>query len=254
MDLKRNFRLIVVLTIANLQSRYRNTFYGFLWVLMNPILTYAVQVFAFTTIFQVRFPNYAVYLLAGLFPWMFIVQSVDMCTGIFVNSGSIIKNIPMPPLLLVYVQVLDNFINFFCAFLLIIIYNVFFKSLNGLNVLYIVIPTISLLLATTSMSIFFSLLNVRFRDLKFVVSFIFSLLFYMTPIFYNIAQVPEHFRKFIGNNPLYFLLKPFQLILLSDGSEFFVKSIIQSCVVSFILMGFALLCWKKMKKMLVFYV
>ncbi|MBC7429460.1 MAG: ABC transporter permease [Bacteriovorax sp.] len=247
-------RLITVLTSANLKSRYRNTFYGFFWVLMNPILTYAVQVFAFTTIFQVRFPHYAVYLLAGLFPWMFIVQSVDMCTGIFVNSGSIIKNIPIPPLLLVYVQVLDNFINFFCAFLLIVIYNVVFKSLNYMSMFYIFIPTVSLLLATTSMSIFFSLLNVRFRDLKFVVSFVFSLLFYMTPIFYSIDLVPENFKKFIGNNPLYFLLKPFQQILLSESSEFFLKSIVQSFSVSIFFMILALLCWKKMRKMLVFYV
>jgi ABC-type polysaccharide/polyol phosphate export permease len=88
LDLARDLRLVRVLTGANIQSRYRNTFYGFLWVVMNPILTYAVQVFAFTTIFHVKSFNYPVYLLAGLFPWMFILQSVEMCTSIFLFNAS----------------------------------------------------------------------------------------------------------------------------------------------------------------------
>lgn len=248
-------RLITTLTTANLKSRYRNTIYGFLWVLLNPILTYVVQVFAFTTIFQVRFANYGVFLLAGLFPWLFIVQSVEMCTGIFLNNGGIIKNIPLPPLLLVFVQILDNFINFFCAFVIIILYYSVFHSLSPMLFLYILIPTISLIIAVTSICTIFSLLNVRFRDLKFVVSFVFSLLFYLTPIFYSITQVPERLKFIIGNNPFYYLIHPYQHLLLANDIDYqFFEMVLRSYLFSFVLLGLAFLCWSKMKKFLVFYV
>lgn len=254
MEMMRYFRLVTVLTSANLKSRYRNTLWGFFWVLLNPILTYGVQVFAFTTIFQVRFANYPVYLLAGLFPWMFVVQSVEMCTGIFLNNGGIIKNIPVPPVLLVFVQILDNFINFICAFIILILYFSIFHSLNVLTVFYVLIPTIPLFIAVSSMCLIFSLLNIRFRDLKFIVSFVFSLLFYLTPIFYNIELVPGRLRGIIANNPFYYLIHPFQQILTSNGSASFIHTVGKAYLFSFVLLFLAYQCWARMKKYLVFYV
>ncbi len=254
MEILKNLQLIKILTFANLKSRYRNTFYGFLWVLINPILTYAVQVFAFTTIFQVNTVNYPLYLLAGLFPWLFIQQSIDMCTGIFIHNGNIVKNIPIPPMILVLVQILDNFINFISAYLIIILYFSIFHSLNIFTAIYILLPTIPLLVAVTSMCLVFSLYNVKFRDLKFMVTFVFSLLFYLTPIFYNIRLVPEKLKFIISNNPIYYLIRPFQEILLANEIRQISYSLLYSFSFSILLLFLAYLSWKKMRKYLVFYV
>lgn len=251
-DVEKNLRLIYTLTGANLKSRYRDTIYGFLWVLMNPVLTYGVQVFAFTTIFQVKFPNYSLYFLGGLFPWLFIVQSIEMCTGIFIYNGSIIKNIPISPFILVFVQILDNFINFISAFLLIILYYFFHGPLSAMSLLFLLIPLFSLLIAVSSLCLTFSLLNVYFRDLKFVVSFVFSLLFYLTPIFYSIDLVPVPMKKFIGNNPFYYLIHPFQKILTTNN--FVMTDFFSGYIFAFILLLIAYISWSKMKHHLVFYV
>jgi ABC-type polysaccharide/polyol phosphate export permease len=254
LDLARDLRLVRVLTGANIQSRYRNTFYGFLWVVMNPILTYAVQVFAFTTIFHVKSFNYPVYLLAGLFPWMFILQSVEMCTSIFLFNATMIKNIPMSPMLLVLVQVLDNLSNFLSAYLILILYFVFTHTLSIFNVAYILLPTIPLLISVISLCFIFSLYNVRYRDLRFVVSFAFSLLFYLTPIFYHVELVPERMRFIVYCNPFFYLIKPFQDILMSNGENIFPDSLFLAFMLSAVLATMAYRSWKKMKKFLVFYV
>jgi ABC-type polysaccharide/polyol phosphate export permease len=254
LDLVRDLRLVKVLTGANIQSRYRNTFYGFLWVVMNPILTYAVQVFAFTVIFQVKSFNYPVYLLAGLFPWLFILQSVEMCTSIFLFNATMIKNIPMSPMLLVLVQVLDNLSNFLCAYLILILYFVFNHTLSIFNVIYILIPTIPLLISVTSLCFIFSLYGVRYRDLRFVVSFAFSLLFYITPIFYHLELVPPQLRFIVFSNPIFYLIDPFQDILMSNGNNVLPISLVPAMGLSALLAFLAYLAWRRMKKFLVFYV
>lgn len=237
-----------------MKSRYRNTIWGFVWVLLNPVLTYAVQIFAFTMIFQVRFENYALYLLAGLFPWLFILQSADMCTGMFLNNGMIVKNIPIPPVLLVMVQVVDNFINFICAFLILILYFTLFGPLGSWSLLLIILPILSLFLAVSSLCVLLATLNVWFRDLKFIVSFVFSLLFYLTPIVYSIHLVPDRFRWLLMKNPIYFLIHPFQQLLHSADMTSFSYAMIQSFSFSIVLFIVAFFYWRKMKKIMVFYV
>ena len=254
LELERNLRILGALTAANMKSRYRNTIWGFVWVLLNPVLTYAVQIFAFTMIFQVRFENYALYLLAGLFPWLFILQSADMCTGLFLNNGMIVKNIPIPPVLLVMVQVLDNFINFVCAFFILIIYFTLFGTLGGWSVLLVILPIFSLLLAVSSLCVLLATLNVWFRDLKFIVSFVFSLLFYLTPIVYSINQVPERFKWILIKNPFYFLIHPFQQLLHASDLTSFSHAMMLSFSFSLALFAVAVLYWRKMKNLMVFYV
>lgn len=248
-----NLKQLKVFTVANLKSRYRNTFYGFAWVILNPILTYLVQVFAFTTLFQVRFPNYPVYLFAGLFPWIFILQSVEMCTGVFLYNFHIIKNYPINPSLLIWVQVLDNFINFFSAFLIVLIYFLATQKIGLTALAYCLLPAVFLFAAVVSMGTLFAILNIRYRDMKFIVSFVFSLLFYLTPIFYSIRMIGEKARMYLEFNPIYILIKPFQEALMGFPPEEIWKATLNSFLISTFLIVLSFVTWKKMKDYVVLY-
>lgn len=249
-----SLRIIYILTLANLKSRYRNTFYGFLWVIINPILIFAVQAYAFTIIFKIQYLNYTSFLISGLLPWLFIIQSVEMCTSIFIMNGSFIRNLPVSPLVLAYTQILDNFINFLCSFLILIVI-FFFKNPEKFKTLLLIpLPIISLLLGTGSICLILALLNVLLRDLKFVVSFLFTLLFYITPIFYPPHFIPEQYRFITNFNPIYYLIKPFQLLTMNGpGREFFV-AISYSFILSILFALLSFFTWKKMKQYLILYV
>ena len=160
----------------------------------------------------------------------------------------------MSPMLLVLVQVLDNLSNFLCAYLILILYFVFNHTLSIFNVIYILIPTIPLLISVTSLSFIFSLYSVRYRDLRFVVSFAFSLLFYLTPIFYHLELVPPQMRFIIFSNPIFYLIDPFQDILMSNGTNVLPISLVPAMGLSALLAFLAYLAWRRMKKFLVFYV
>ena len=249
-----NLRIIYVLTMANLKSRYRNTFYGFLWVIINPILTFAVQAYAFTIIFKIQYLNYSTFLLSGLLPWLFIVQSIDMCTSLFVSNNHFIRNLPVSPLVLVYTQILDNLINFLCSFLILIVL-FFFKNPAKTGILFLLpLPIISLAVGVGAMCLIFASVNVILRDLKFVITFVFSLLFYLTPIFYPVHFIPSQYRFIADFNPIYYIIKPFQVLTMEGANSEFYASLLRSYCLSFIMVGLSVLTWKRMKKYLILYV
>lgn len=252
--MNKTLSLLKTLTIASIKSRYRNTLYGFIWVILNPISTYLVQIFAFSIIFQIRFPNYPLYLMSGLLPWIFIVQSIDMCTGIFLSGVQFLKNVPMPPILLPLVQLLDNFLNFFFAMFLVLIYFIFKHNITLVHIAWLILPMLVLLVSVSSVCIIFSLFNAKYKDVKFIVNFIFSLMFYLTPIFYRIDQVPENVRLYIALNPIYITIKPFQELLLNGAGMNFLTALAHASGLAILFLILAFFIWKKMKKIVVFYV
>jgi ABC-type polysaccharide/polyol phosphate export permease len=212
-----------------------------------------VQAYAFTIIFKIQYLNYSTFLLSGLLPWIFIIQSIDMCTNLFVANSHFIRNLPVSPLVLVQTQILDNFINFLFSFLILI--GIFFFSNPGRFgiLLFFPLPVISLGLGVGSMCLIFASVNVVMRDLKFVVGFVFSLLFYLTPIFYPPEFIPEQYRFFTLVNPIYYIIKPFQVLTLQGPNKNFLMSIMLSYLVSLILVVASVITWKKMKKYLILY-
>lgn len=244
----------MALTVGNLKSRYRNTIYGFLWVVLNPLMLYLAQVFAFTMLFHGNFNNYPLYLLGGLLPWLFIVQSVDMCTGVFLNSTYILKNLPINPIVLPFAQMIDNFINFLAAFFLLIVYFCIVGKLSVLIILGLIIPILFLFLMTTALSTALAIINVRYRDLKFVVSFIFTVLYFLTPIFYSASAIPENIRWLLLKNPFYILIQPFQEVLMYGATDGYYFSLLNASGVTLITLITSFFIWKKMKVHVSFYV
>jgi lipopolysaccharide transport system permease protein len=249
----KTVRLLWVLTIASLKARYRNTMSGLLWVIMYPVISYSVQVFAFTVIFQVKSANYPIYLLAGLIPWIFLVQSVDMCTGSYLQWGSVLKNVPIPPLVIPMIQVLDNFINYFVAYFLLVGFYFFKGDISFINILISVFPIGVFVVFTTSLCVSFAIINVKFRDLKFILTFVFSLLFYLTPIFYSSQILPTHVKFYIEMSPFYWMVRPFQELFLYGASQVFYNYMYYAIATSLISLVMMIFIWKKFKSNVVFY-
>lgn len=246
-------KLLISLTVANLKSRYRNTLLGFLWVILNPILTYMAQVFAFSMIFRMNIPNYPLYLLGGLLPWLFIVQSIDMCTGIFLYNSFILKNIPIPPIFLPLAQLIDNFINFLAAFCALLTYFLLIGELSLLNVMLLCLPTLSLLITMASLTSALAILNIKYKDLKFVVSFLLTLLFFFTPIFYSINILSENLKMIITKNPFFLLIRPFQDLLTNASFEEFSHHLALSFLVTGFCLIFSIIIWQKTKRNITLY-
>lgn len=234
-------------TAANLKSRYRNTFSGFLWVLLNPVFLYLAQGYAFRMILKIQVENYFMFLLAGLVPWIFLSQTVEMGASVFLANGRMLKSFPIHPLTCLFALCLDNAINFVAAFIIILIPVGIMSSFNFINLILLPIPTLILFFGVFSMAWFFAIANIFFRDIKFILSFVLTIAYFMTPIFYPESFVDPQFHWIIQINFLSHFVVPFRNIIDDPWNMVFVHNCVRELVTSCILFLIAYTFWRKTK-------
>jgi lipopolysaccharide transport system permease protein len=211
------------LAVASLKSRYRKTFAGMVWVILNPLLLFGVQALVFKKFLNLQVPNYYLFLLSGLLPWIFFSQTIQMVTPIFVTQAQLLRSFKINPLVIFSSQVVDNFVNFLISFLLLLLPFYLSTSSDLVPLLLLPLAFIPLFLGTLGLGLVLATLNVFFRDTNFVMGFIFNLLFFLTPIFYPADFVPEHLRWIITFNPALYLLDPFRHLLYQGVEDFFIS-------------------------------
>ncbi len=207
---------VYIMTNGQIKSRYRKTWAGFIWVISAPIVTYLVQSFIFQELFKFNIPQYPLYLMSGLLPWLFISQSVISHTSTLVVSRDVLLAFKLNPFVIVVSQVLDQFINFLVVF--IILFIVTLPSNLGLNEFvfkfFFIIINFVIIFAFVSLLIFLlSFWHAFYRDIGFVMQFILGLMFYLTPIFYMPESFPQQFEFLLKLNIFLPFIKIFQYTL-----------------------------------------
>jgi ABC-type polysaccharide/polyol phosphate export permease len=248
---KKYFIQARALTLANLKTRYRNTSLGFLWVILNPILIYGAQSYAFGRILHIDVSHYNLFLVTGLIPWIFITQSIDMTTSAILVSAPMLKSLPIHPVVLVIASVLDNLINFLAAFFILLIPLYVNSGFTLTNLLFYPIPFLLLTIAVCCLSFLLAMLQVFFRDSRYVVSLFLSISFFTTPLFYPITFVPEDLRWIVNYNFIYYFIRPFRFIFSEDLSVFWNDAAI-AVVADIALIMAAVYIWKKFRSSLYF--
>ena len=197
--------------VASMKSRYRKTIAGFLWVLLNPVIMFGVQSVVFRKFLRLDMPDYYLFLVGGLIPWIFMVQTIQMGTSSLVANSSLLRSFRVHPLILVGASVLDNFTNFVFTLVLIVVPVVLFSNRGfSWNLLWTPVTLLPLLLITFSFTMLMAVANVFYRDANFVLGFIFSIFFFLTPIFYPAEFIPVNYQWLIDFNIFFHAIAPFR--------------------------------------------
>jgi ABC-type polysaccharide/polyol phosphate export permease len=214
-----------VMTQKEIKARYKHATLGFLWIVINPLSQMAVMGFVFQFFVPVHVDNYFLFLFAGLLPWNFFAQSLTKTTPAFFYERNLIKKAKFPREAIVLSIILSNLFHFLVALLLLVAAlvtdKVFFEQYGFLELLsYIgrmlwLLPAILLLLSfTVGLSLLTSSLNVRFRDVNFMVQLAVMLWFYATPVIYALNLLPELLRPLFYLNPMTFIVELFHYALM----------------------------------------
>jgi lipopolysaccharide transport system permease protein len=245
MTLQQYWTQVRALTVASLKSRYRKTWAGFLWVIMSPVLLFGVQSLVFKQFLRLSVPNYFLFLLGGLLPWIFVTSTVQMGTPIFVSQGQLFRSFKINHWVVLGAQVMDSFVNFLASFFIIMI-PFYLSSGKPLWILgALPVAFIPLLLGTLGLTICLSVLNVFYRDINFVMGFVFGLLYFLTPIFYPIEFVPQEYLWIVDLNPIYHLINPFRTLISQSELQGTLPIFLKSYGVAFGSIIVAYLIWKK---------
>jgi lipopolysaccharide transport system permease protein len=194
--------LLLSLTKKELKVKYRGSALGFLWSLLNPILTMLVYSFVFSIVLRAGIEQFAIFLICALLPFNFLSNSVNYGTGSIIGNSNLVNKIYFPREILPLSIVMANLINFFLELVALFIVLGFmgYKFYIYLYLLPVVIFFQFFLVV--GMTLLVSALNVFFRDLQHLITIIMMVWFFGTPIIYPLGMVPPQYQYIIKINPM----------------------------------------------------
>ena len=205
----RQRQLLSVMTARELKARYRGSVLGFLWSLANPLLLLGVYTFVFGLVFQPRVEGqspYPIFLVAGLFPWVWVSSSLNEATASLTANAALIRRSVFPVELLPLVAVLSNLVNFLLSVPILVGALLVARVLGypvggpGIVLLPLVVALHLPFLCGTALAL--AALAVHFKDVRDLVSNLLTLAFFLTPILYSIDAVPKRsLRALVEWNP-----------------------------------------------------
>jgi len=208
--IRRN--LIRELVLKNLKIRYSKSLLGFLWAFLSPFLIVLIFYLVFSLILNVKTEEapFILYLMSGVFTWRFFQDSLMCSMTSLVDNKNLIRESNFPHYLIPLSIVLANAVVFLPSLFILLIASL--VSLKGLPIFVLFLPFILVihLVISIGLSIIFSVLYVKWRDIKYILEVVLLLLFYLTPAFYSIRLVKSSFPP-----PLFmlYLYDPFVCIL-----------------------------------------
>jgi len=206
-------RLIWRLTINDLKVKYNNTVLGFIWSLLNPILTMVVLYVIFIN-FRHLEQNYALYLLTGIITYRFFTQGTNTTMNTIQSKASIISNYAIPRQIFVLEKALSAFISFFLEFLVLIpLVMIVSGILSWYAILFPLIHIIYLLLIF-GIGLILAAVYPYFRDIGEIWGVVTQLGFFACPIIYPISMIPESILPYYMLNPLAQLIIIYRQIII----------------------------------------
>ncbi len=225
---KHYLDFLLTMTEKEIKARYKFATLGFLWIALNPLLQMLVMGFIFQFFVPVKVDNYFLFLFTGLLPWNFFSMTVTKCTPAIIFERTLIQKAKFARETIVLSIVLSNLFHFLISFGILLFALITNKMLFDhfsllqlgvytINMLWTIPLILWLVLLTAGFSLFMAALNVKYRDVNFVVQAIMPLWFYAVPIVYSLNLLPQKFHILFLFNPLTTLIEGFQVVLLHQS-------------------------------------
>ncbi len=206
--------LIHELVIRDLKVKYRRSFLGYLWSLLNPLLMMGVMSLVFSSFFRSKIENYPLYLICGQTLYGFFTESTNQAMGSILASGSLIRKIYIPKFIFPFSRIMSSFVTMSFSLAAILIVMIITRARFCWTILLIIIPIFFLFLFCCGLGMILSALCVYFRDIKHLWGVITLAWMYATPIFYSVGDMPAKIARIIRLNPLYHFITLFRSLVM----------------------------------------
>lgn len=213
--LEHYFDLLWVMTRKEVEARYKRTVFGFLWMVINPLLQMVVVGTIFSQFVKEPINNYFHFLFVGLLVWNFFSISLTKATPSIVNERALIKKARFYRSVIPLAIVFANAFHFLVGLVIFLpVVHFFARELSWGGLAGVGIGLAQLVLLTVGITLFTSAVNVRFRDVTFFVQAMLVLWFYATPIVYPLEFISRASRGWWLLNPLTGIIEKIQFSLL----------------------------------------
>jgi len=215
-DLWRYRELLFFLVWRDIKVRYKQTFLGALWAILQPFL--AMVIFSVFLGHLAKVPSdglpYPVFTYAALLPWQLFVYALTESGNSLVANQQLLTKVFFPRLVIPVAAVLAGLVDFAIAFVVLIAMMIYYGVAPTAAMLLLPLFVVALVLAALGTGLLLATLNVRYRDVRYAIPFLTQFWLFATPVAYSTSLIPKGWRAVYGLNPMAGVVDGFRWALL----------------------------------------
>lgn len=194
--------LLKELVRRDVKTKYRRSFLGILWSVLNPLGMMIIMSIVFSHVFRGNIDNFPVYLMCGQVIFNFFNEASTVAMSSILGNAALIKKVYVPKYLFPMSKVCSCFVNLLTSFIALLIVIIATGTHLSWTVILLVFPVFYVFLFSLGMGLLLSSLVVTFRDLQHLYGVLTTAWMYLTPIFYPVEILPGWVRTIVTYNPL----------------------------------------------------
>jgi len=208
--------LLYFLVWRDVKVRYKQAALGAAWAILQPLLTMLI----FSVIFGMfaKVPSdgipYPIFAFVALVPWNFFATSLGQSSNSVVGSANLITKVYFPRLAIPLASVLAGLVDFLLSFVVLLGMMVYYHRTPTIHIVWLPLFILLGLAAAIGMGFWLSAMNVKYRDVRYVVPFLVQFWMYASPIIYPSSMIPVRYRTWYALNPMVGVVDGFRWALL----------------------------------------
>lgn len=211
--------LLYFLTWREIKVRYKQTVLGFAWAIIQPFMMMIVFTLFFGILAKVPSEGipYPLFNYAALLPWTLFAEGIHRSSMSMVANVNLIQKVYCPRLVMPLSGILSPLVDFAIAFTILIGMMFYYGYAPTVNVLWLPAFIILAVMTALGVGLWLSAINVKYRDVRYVIPFLVQLWLFASPVVYASSLLPERFQVIYGLNPMAGVIEGFRWALL--GTE-----------------------------------
>jgi len=212
--------LLYFLTWRDIKVRYKQTALGAAWAILQPLATMLIFSLFFGRLVKVPSDGipYPLFAFAALVPWTFFANGLNQSSNSLIASANLLKKVYFPRLAIPVATVLAGVVDFVLSFVVLLMLIAYYRVTPTINIVWT--PLLLALAFVTSLGVglWMSALNVKYRDVRYVVPFMIQIWLFATPVAYPSSLLSQPWRTIYGLNPMVGVVEGFRWALLGSNT------------------------------------
>lgn len=220
-ELKRYSGVITFLSWKDIIVRYKQTVLGILWAIIQPVVSMIVMSFIFGGVAKMPSEEgvpYSIMVYSALLCWNFFTSAFSSTSNSLVANGHLLKKIYFPRLALPISSVVTAFIDFAISFCVLIAIMIGYTYLPPIRIMTLPLFVLLAFVIALGFGLFFAILNVKYRDVRYIVPVILQFGMYLSPVAYTSSVIPDKFRLIYSLNPMVGVIEGFRWCILPTAT------------------------------------
>lgn len=207
--------LVKQLVTKDIKLKYRRSFLGYIWSILNPLMVMVVMYLVFSQMFRFDVDNYPAYLITGQTLFTFMTEATSQAIYSITGNASLLKKIYVPKYIFTLSKLTSSLVNLLFSMGAMLIVFLITRVAFSPYMLLLPVVLLQLYIFSLGLGLFLAQAAVFFRDIQYIYSVLLTAWTYLTPIFYPLEQLPEQMQAAVRLlNPMYHYIMQFRVLVL----------------------------------------